>query len=132
MPKTIVSDRDRVFMSKFWKELFHLCGTKLAFSSAYHPETDGQTEVTNRILETYLHCFVSDTPHLWVQYLPLAEFWYNSTFQSAIRMSPFEALYGGTHPRFAIMSRVPPLLRCWMSPLAIADKSYSFFVKTWL
>lgn len=98
MPKTIVSDRDSVFVSTFWGELFRLHGTKLAFSSAYHPQTDGQTEVTNRILETYLRCLVGDSPHLWVRYLPLAEYWYNSTYQSSLRMTPFEVLYGRPPP----------------------------------
>ncbi|KAJ1398529.1 Ribonuclease H-like superfamily [Sesbania bispinosa] len=98
MPKTIVSDCDRVFISKFWRELFRLSGTTLAFSSAYHPQTDGQTKVTNRILETYLRCFVSDEPRRWFQYLYLSEYWYNSSFQSSLRMSPFEALYGHSPP----------------------------------
>ena len=98
MPRTIVSDIDRLFISKFWSELFRLHGTTLAYNSSYHPQTDGQTEVTNRILETFLRCFVTNSPHLWVSYLPLAEYWYNTTYQSAIRMSPFEALYGRTPP----------------------------------
>ncbi|MCI06286.1 putative Ty-3/Gypsy retrotransposon polyprotein, partial [Trifolium medium] len=98
MPKSIVSDRDRVFTSKFWRELFKLNGTTLAFSSAYHPKSDGQTEVVNRILQTYLHCFACHSPKRWFQYLHLAEFWYNSSYQSSLRMLPFEALYGRSPP----------------------------------
>lgn len=105
MPKTIVSDRDRVFISHFWRELFRLMGTTLAYTSAYHPQSDGQTEVTNHILETYLRCFVGDSPHLWAKFLHLAEYWYNSSYQSAIKMSPFEALYG----------RSPPTIRSYVT-----------------
>jgi hypothetical protein len=104
MPKTIVSDRDRLFVSRFWKELFSLSGTQLCFTSAYHPQSDGQTEVTNRILETFLRCFVSDEPKQWVSFLHLAEHWYNSSYQSAIGMTPFEALYG----------RSPPTIRAYI------------------
>jgi hypothetical protein len=98
IPKSIVSDRDPVFLSSFWKELFHLQGTTLKYSSAYHPETDGQTEVVNRSLETYLRCFTSDNPRQWFKYLHLAEFWHNTAFHSAIKMTPFEALYGRKPP----------------------------------
>lgn len=97
MPKSIVSDRDHVFVSHFWRELFRLHGTKLAFSSAYHPQSNGQTEVANRILESYLRCFVGDSPHHWLRYLPLAEFWFNSTDQFSLCSTPFEVLYG-RHP----------------------------------
>lgn len=98
MPKSIVSDKDRVFTSRFWKELFKISGTTLSFSSAYHPQTDEQSEVTNRILETFLRCFTSDSPQKWVNFLPLAKFWYNSSYQSAIKCTPFEALYGCPPP----------------------------------
>lgn len=97
-PKTIVSDRDRVFISQFWEELFKALGTTLAYSSSYHPQSDGQTEVLNRCLETYLRCFVSEQPQVWTKYLALAEFWYNTSHHSAIGMTPFQALYGRPPP----------------------------------
>ena len=64
-PKSIVSDRDPVFVSSFWQRLFELSGTKLSMSSSYNPQTDGQTEVVNRGLEQYLRAFVQDNPKTW-------------------------------------------------------------------
>ena len=93
-PKTIISDHDRVFTSKFWQLLFHSAGANLHLSSSYHPQTDGQTERVNQCLETYLRCFVHACPSQWSRWLSLAEFWYNSSTHSALGRSPFEVLYG--------------------------------------
>lgn len=92
-PHTIVSDRDKIFLSSFWRELFKMYGVHLAFSMAYHPQTDGQTERINQCLEMYLRCAVHESPQQWKSWLPLAELWYNSTFHTALGCSPFKALY---------------------------------------
>ena len=72
-------------------------GTQLAHSSSYHPQFDGQTEIVNKCLEGYLCCFVYDKQTKWVKWLPLAEWWYNTSFHTAAKMTPFMALYG-YHP----------------------------------
>lgn len=98
LPQSIVSDRDTIFLSDFWRELFTLQGVSLNYSSAYHPQSDGQTEVVNRCLESYLRCMTSERPHLWSKWLPLAEYWYNTTFHTATQITPFEAVYGRPPP----------------------------------
>ena len=94
LPASIVSDRDRVFTSKLWRELFRLADVQLSMSSAYHPQSDGQTERVNQCLETFLRCFVHACPSSWSQWISLAEFWYNTSEHSATGRSPFVILYG--------------------------------------
>lgn len=76
MPKTIVSDKDRVFIATFWQNLFKAQG----MTSSYHPQSDGQTENLNKTLEMYLRCFIFYNPKKWVSMLPWAQFWYNTSF----------------------------------------------------
>jgi transposase InsO family protein len=94
MPKEIISDRDMKFTSNFWRSLFVGLETKLLFSTAYHPQTDGQTERVNQVLEDMLSMHVMHDPNKWEDYLPLVEFAYNNGYQESLKMSPFEALYG--------------------------------------
>jgi hypothetical protein len=94
VPKKIVSDRGPQFVSKFWEELHKSLGTKLLHSSTYHPQTSGQTERVNKILEDMLQACVLESPQKWDDCLPLAEFSYNNSYQESIKMAPFEALYG--------------------------------------
>lgn len=96
-PTSIISDRDRVFMSLFWRELFTLAGTKLKFSSAYHPLTNGQSGVTNWTLEAYLRCFANGQPKQWVKWA-WTEFWFNSSYNASIVMIPCKAIYGREAP----------------------------------
>lgn len=97
-PKSIISDRDPVFHSFFWRELFWLSGTHLRMSTAYHPQSDGQTEVMNRILEQYLRSFVHAQPANWYWYLMLVEWYYNMSLHSSSGMTPFEVIYGKPPP----------------------------------
>jgi ribosomal protein L21E len=117
LPHSIVSDRDRIFTSRLWQELFRLAGTTLRMSSSYHPQTDGQTEHVNQCLETFLRSFVHACPSKWIQWLSLAEYWYNTTFHSSLGRSPFEVLYG----------RQPRHLG-----LSLADASVHTDLQTWL
>ncbi|XP_038974994.1 uncharacterized protein K02A2.6-like [Phoenix dactylifera] len=94
LPKTIVSDRDVKFVSYFWKTLWAKLGTRLSFSSAYHPQTDGQTEVVNRSLGNLLRCLVRDHMKSWDLILSHAEFAYNSSVNRTTGLSPFEIVLG--------------------------------------
>jgi hypothetical protein len=94
VPSRIVSDRGTQFTSIFWKSLHKAMGTKLDFSSAYHPQTDRQTERVNQIMEDMLRACVFTYGKDWEQSLPYAEFSYNNGYQASLGMSPFEALNG--------------------------------------
>jgi hypothetical protein len=94
IPKTIVSDHGPQFVSKFWEELHKSLGTKLLHSSAYHPQTSGQTKRVNQILQDMLQACILEFPQKWDDCLPLAEFSYNNNYQESIKMAPFESLYG--------------------------------------
>ena len=94
VPVSIVSDRDTRFTSRFWMKFQDEMGTKLHFSTAFHPQTDGQSERTIHTLEDMLRACAIDFGGSWDTYLPLAEFSYNNSFHSSIGMPPFELLYG--------------------------------------
>src|SRR5437588_12970969 len=91
LPDLIISDHDVLFTSQFWKELMKIWKTKLAMSTAFHPQTNGQAEKANSIVECYLRAYATNRQRSWNKLLPLAEFAYNSTVQAAIQMNPFEA-----------------------------------------
>jgi hypothetical protein len=84
LPKVIISDRDKIFTSTFWQQLFKLTDTTLNLSSSYHPQTDGQTERLNQCLESYLRCMTQACPTKWSKWISLAEYWYNTTWHSAL------------------------------------------------
>ncbi|KAI3805345.1 hypothetical protein L1987_27640 [Smallanthus sonchifolius] len=94
IPLNIISDRDSRFPSRFWQSLQSALGTRLDLSTAYHPQTDGQTERTIQTLEDMLRACVIDFGGNWDSHLPLIEFSYNNSYHTSINMAPFEALYG--------------------------------------
>jgi len=107
LPSTIVTDRDTVFLSNFWKELFKLYRVNLQLSTAYHPQSDGQTERVNQCLEMYLRCSLQDSPKEWTKWLSLAQLWYNSSHHASLGCSPCKALYG-YDPNVGSIPTIPP------------------------
>jgi hypothetical protein len=98
LPRSIVSDRDTKFMGHFWRTLWKKLGTNLTFSSTYHPQTNGQTEVVNRSLGDLLRSLVIEHHSQWDNILPQTEFAYNDSVNRSTRKSPFQTVYG-TQPR---------------------------------
>ncbi|GJT47340.1 putative reverse transcriptase domain-containing protein [Tanacetum coccineum] len=94
VPMSIISDRDSLFTSRFWKSLQEAVGTQLDMSTAYHPETDSQSDRTIQTLEDMLRACVIDFGNSWDRHLPLVEFSYNNSYHASIKAAPFEALYG--------------------------------------
>nr|GEW11068.1 reverse transcriptase domain-containing protein [Tanacetum cinerariifolium] len=94
VPVSIISDRDPIFASRFWRSLQESLGTNLDMGTAYHPQSDGQSERTIQTLEDMLHAYVIDFGNGWDKHLPLAEFSYNNSYHASIKAAPFEALYG--------------------------------------
>jgi len=94
VPVNIVSDRDPIFTSRFWKAFQRALGTQLRMSTSHHPQTDGQTERTIQTLEGMLRACILEDGGSWNNHLPLIEFSYNNSYHSSIGMAPYEALYG--------------------------------------
>ena len=87
-----------IFVSQFWQELFKLLGMQLKLSTFYHPQTDVQTEMVNRYLQSYLPCMASERPRYWSKWLPLAEWWYNTSYHTSINSTPYAIVYGQAAP----------------------------------
>jgi hypothetical protein len=117
LPSIIISDRDRIFTSSFWSELFKLAGVSLHMSSSYHPQSDGQTERLNQTMETYLRCFANACPSKWSSWLSTAEYWYNTCKHSSTGLTPFQALYGYEPNHFGV---------------SVLDSISSTELKTWM
>jgi hypothetical protein len=94
VPKIILSHRGTRFVAHFWAQVHESLGTKLIHSSSYHPQTDGQTERVNQIVEDMLRAGVIHSNKTWDKCLALAEFSYNNSYQASLKMAPFESLYG--------------------------------------
>lgn len=101
---SITFDRNKTFTSQFWRGLFNQQGVKLAFNTAYYVQTDGQLEVINMTLENYLRFFIGERLKKWVQWIPIAKWWYNMTTHAYTQLAPFEALYG--YPPLKLLSYI--------------------------
>jgi hypothetical protein len=103
VPKKIVSDQGSQFTSRYWKKLHESLDTRLNFSSAYHPQTDGQTERTNQVLEDMLRACALKHGGSWDKSLPYAEFSYNNSYQASLKVSPLRGMR-----RFKVKGKLSP------------------------
>ena len=108
LPVDILSDRGPQFTSAVWKQLLKTLKTSRSLSTAYHPQSDGQTERTNQILDQYLRCFTDYNQENWIELLPMAEFSYNNSLHSATGFTPFFLNYG-YHPRADTLAQEQPI-----------------------
>jgi transposase InsO family protein len=129
LPTSIITDRDPIFTSKFWQELLKLFGIQLNMSSAYYPQTDGQTERVNQCLEHYLRSMLLDHPKKWTKWLPLAQWWYNSTFHHSLCTSPFQTLFGYSLPQLPLGH--PPRSRIESINTFLHDRHQGLFGNAW-
>jgi hypothetical protein len=121
LPVSIVSDRDARFCSQFWTQLFSRLGTRLDMSTAYHQQTDGQSERTIQTLEQYLRVFIKKDHTNWDELLDQAEFTYNSNKSASTNLSPFEAMYG--------FQPLTPVSNALASPESRPAKNVDTFIK---
>ena len=121
LPKRILSDRGVQFVSKFWRTLLKELGVEQALTSGYHPESNGQTERVNQVLEQYVRCFINYQQMDWVDLFPMAEFAYNNTVHSSIGMTPFWVVYGVDPvavPSWEMLPSSPVVLQQWSEDIA--------------
>ncbi|GJZ31202.1 putative reverse transcriptase domain-containing protein [Tanacetum coccineum] len=123
VPISIISDRDSRFTSRFWQSMQEALGTHLDMSTAYHPQTDGQSEHTIQTLEDMLRACVLDFRGSWDVHLPLVEFSYNNSYHSSVRCAPFEALYGRKCRSLIMWAEIKDRLK------AARDRQKSYAVK---
>jgi hypothetical protein len=133
LPDDIVSDRDKTLTAQFTQAFMTSLGVTQNLSTAFHPQTDGQTERTNATLEQYLRCFSNYQQDDWSELLPMAEFCYNNTVHSSTNQTPFFALHG-YHPRFSInVPRVAssnPLAHERLTSLKETQDNLKFYIKS--
>jgi hypothetical protein len=110
VPSVIISDRDARFTSNFWRALWSQLGTKLAMSTAFHPQTDGQTEIQNRTLESMLRPYINYHQSDWDEHLAMAEYGYNDSQQASTGFTPFFLNYG-QHPNMPLTEALRPAAR---------------------
>uniref|UniRef100_A0A803TUR5 Gypsy retrotransposon integrase-like protein 1 n=1 Tax=Anolis carolinensis TaxID=28377 RepID=A0A803TUR5_ANOCA len=117
-PSKVISDRGSVFVSRFWKAFLRQLGAKQALSTAYHPQTDGQTERVNQVLEQYLRCYTNYQQDNWSKFLAYAQVAYNNSVHSSTGHSPFEIVYGRnlrTLPTPEVIQSDPVPFAEWMA-----------------